>query len=468
MFELNPLLEKDSESPIYCQLYRYIREEIKSGQIPKGTRLPSIRQLSQHLLISKNTVETAYQQLIDEGYIESRPRSGLYVVELEKDFNSDKAVSLQLKEKIKPEQEAKYKYDFDPNAVDLDNFPFAIWRRFVNQYLNPSNDHLFKYDDTRGNRKLREQICMYLRHSRGVYCNPEQIVIGSTTQHLISIVCQLIGLKKSMIAIEDPGCIEMKSIFTNLGFQVVGIPVEKDGIDINKLKSSHAKAVYITPSKQFPCGMIMPIHKRMNLINWAEEEKAIIIEGDYDGEYRYYGKPIPALQGLSNSDNIIYLSTFSKYLLPSICISYMVLPQKLLDIYNEGYYLYEQSVSRLYQQILETFMEEGYWERHIRKMRTIYSKKNALIVNSINQYMDSRVSIVGKDAGLHVLVEINNGMNEQKLIEAAANLGVKVYSYSAYLFSTDNYYCPRIIIGFGGLSEDYIVSGIKLLKKAWL
>lgn len=467
MLELNPMLKKDLESPIYCQLYRYIREEIKSGQIPIGTRLPSIRQLSQNLTISKNTVESAYQQLIDEGYIESRPRSGLYVCELEKSFGYEKPKTLPLKKEAKPELQLKYEYDFDPNSVDLENFPFSVWKKLIGECLNPSRDDLFKYDDTRGDKKLREEISMYLRHSRGVYCNEEQIVIGSVAQHLVSIICQLIGLQKFKVAIEDPGCIEMKSIFKNLGFEVVGIPLEKDGINIEKLKSSGAKMIYITPSKQFPCGMILPIGKRLKLLKWAEEENGIIIEGDYDGEYRYHGKPVPALQGLSNSSNVIYLSTFSKYLLPSICISYMVLPEKLLNIYSEEYHLYEQSVPRLNQQILQQFIERGHWESHIRKMRNIYSKKHTILVNALNQYMDNSVAIVGKDAGLHILIEVNNGMSEQQLIDSAADFGVKVYPYSAYLYNTDNNSSPRIIIGFGGLNVDSIISGIKLLKKAW-
>lgn len=468
MLELNPLLEKTTELPIYYQLYRYIREEIKSEQIPVGTRLPSIRQLSQTLVISKNTVESAYHQLIDEGYIESRPRSGLYVCKLENSFVCKKTKFNDKEIKSQLEPQLKYEYDFHPRAVDLDNFPFSVWKKLIGECLNPNRDDLFKYDDSRGERKLREEISTYLRHSRGVYCNEDQIIIGSTAQHLVSILCQLIGLKKIKVAIEDPGCIEMKSIFKNLGFEIVGIPLENDGIDIEKLKSSGAKIIYITPSKQFPCGMIMPIGKRLNLLRWAEEENVIIIEGDYDGEYRYHGKPIPALQGLSDSSNVIYFSTFSKYLLPSICISYMVLPEKLLSIYGQEYHLYEQSVPRLNQHILQQFMERGHWESHIKKMRNIYSKKHNLLISTVNQYLDKSVTIVGKDAGLHILIEANNGMDELQLIDSAANLGIKVYPYSTYLYNRQNCTPPRIIIGFGGLSNDSIVSGIKLLKEAWL
>lgn len=468
MLELNPILEKNLDVPLYYQLYQFIRDEIKAGQIKKGVRLPSIRLLAQSLSISKNTVETAYQQLLDEGYIESRPRSGLYVVHLESDFSSEKISSIKLKKEVLQEKEITYKYDFDPNSVDLENFPFAVWRKLVNEHLTSSNAELFKYDESRGLKKLREQICLHLRHCRGVYCHEDQIVIGSTTQHLISILCQLIGLKKFTVAIEDPGCIEMKSIFRNLGFNVLGIPVEEDGVNVDNLYSSSATAIYITPSKQFPCSMVMPIHKRLNLLKWAKDKGGLIIEGDYDGEYRYHSKPIPALQGLSGTDNVIFLSTFSKYLLPSICISYMVLPQRLIDLYNREYYLYEQSVSRFNQQILQQFMERGHWERHIRKMRTLYSRKHNTIINAITQLMDNRISIIGKDAGLHILVEVTNGMNEQELIDSAARLGVKVYSYSAYLFNPSNLYPPRIILGFGGLSEPNIISGIELLKKSWL
>lgn len=467
MLELNPILFKESEAPIYCQLYSYIKEEIIKGHIPDGTRLPSIRQLSQNLVISRNTVESAYQQLMDEGYIDSRPRSGLYVCELEESFPDEKP-SPHIKAKSQPELKLKYDYDFDPNLVDLDNFPFSVWKKLISECLNPERLDLFKYDDSRGDEKLRSEISSNLRHSRSVFCREEQVVIAATTQHLIGIVCQLIGLGKVRVAIEDPGCIEMKSIFKNLGFEVVGIPVEKDGINIEKLKLSGAKMIYITPSKQFPCGMIMPVAKRLKLLKWAEEENGIIIEGDYDGEYRYQGKPVPSLQGLSNNDNVIYLGTFSKYLLPSICISYMILPERLLDVYNEEYHLYEQSVPRLNQQVLQQFMERGHWERHIRKMRNLYSKKHGTIVNAVNEHLGEKVTIVGKDAGLHILVEVDNGMNEKELVDTAADFGIKVYSYSTYLYNKNDYKAPRIILGFGGLNSDSIVNGIKLLKEAWL
>ncbi|MBL4935005.1 PLP-dependent aminotransferase family protein [Clostridium sp. YIM B02515] len=467
MFELASIFKKNLDSPLYCQLYQHIREEIKSDKLPVGTKLPSIRQLSQDLNISKNTVELAYQQLTDEGYIKSRPRSGLYVAELEKDFNRRVPVLADSRQKEKDNLKQEYKYDFDPNAVDLEHFPFSTWKKITNECLNPYRNDLFKYDVTMGNNKLREVISMYLRHSRGVYCDSSQIIIGATNQHLIGILFQILSFDKFKVAIEDPGCIEMKSIFKNFCFEFVGIPVDNDGIDLEKLKCSGAKLVYITPSKQFPCSVVMPIGKRLSLLKWAEEEDVLIIEGDYDGEYRYHGKPIPALQGLTNANNVIYLSTFSKYIFPSICISYMVLPEKLAKIYNNGLYFHEQSVPRISQQILHQFIEGGNFERHLRKMRNLYSKKHMILINSINEFLGDKVTIVGKDAGLHILIQVDNGMTEEELIELAALRGVKVYSYKAYLWNRDTYSIPRIIIGFGGLNIDSIVYGIKLLKEAW-
>ncbi|MGL5354516.1 MAG: PLP-dependent aminotransferase family protein, partial [Clostridium sp.] len=433
-----------------------------------GTKLPSIRLLSQNLNLSKTTIENSYQQLLSEGYIESRPRSGLYVCKLEEDFLT-KNISTTIIDKIKsPNVEIKYKYDFDPNATDLYNFPFSVWKKLTFECLTPTRNDLFKYDETKGSINLRNKLSTYLRHSRSVQCNENQIIIGSTIQQLVSVVCQLIPHNKIIVALEDPGCVEMKSIFRNLGFEIVAIPLENDGINIEKLKESGAKILYTTPSKQFPCGMVMPISKRLKLLKWAENENAIILEGDYDGEYRYQGNPIPSLQGLSNSNNVIYLSTFSKYILPSICISYMVLPLRLLNIYNQEYRLYEQSVSRLNQEILYQFMYNGYFERHIRKTRNLYSKKHSLMINAINEYLNGIITVIGKDAGLHILIEVNNGMNENELVESAENLGIKIYPYSFYLFNKSNYVYPKILLGFGGLSPDNIISAIKLLKEAWI
>lgn len=466
MVELNPDFN-DSKGPLYCQLYQYIRDEIKNGEITVGTRLPSIRQLSTYLRVSKNTIESAYQQLLEEGYVESRPRSGLYVVEIDCEF-APLASKITMEDVNRNEDVGKYKYDFDHNAVDLSSFPFNTWKKLLNECLNIDNKELFIYDASRGENGLKKELSSYLRHSRNVYCSDEQIIIGAVPQYLISIICQFLGIKSCTVAIEDPGCIEMKSIFKNLGFTVIGIPVGKDGINIDDLKKSGAKIVYVTPSKQFPNGMIMPVAKRMKLLKWAEENGCLIIEGDYDGEFRYHGNPIPSLHGLNSNDNVIYLSTFSKYLLPSICISYMVLPNKLLNLYKNSSYIYEQTVPRVSQKVLQLFMERGYWERHIRRMRNLYSKKHKLLLDCISKYMNDKLRIIGKDAGLHLLIELDNGMNIDDLVESAKKKSVKVYPASIYYEDLKESMLPQLLLGFGGLSEADIVEGIKLLSEAWL
>jgi GntR family transcriptional regulator/MocR family aminotransferase len=473
MIEITPKLnEQNRIEPLYFQLYQYFKSEIQSGRIPSGVRLPSIRTLSNYLNISRNTVETTYQQLIAEGYVESRPRIGLYVIELESEMilplskidSSQFSLSRKVSENLSKEQ---YLYDFSYGKIDLDNFPYSIWKKFTNKCLNDNQRDLLLYGNPQGEIGLRNELAKYLHQSRGVLCSSDQIIIGAGTQQTLSLLCQLIGLNKQSIAMEEPGYDGARAVFENHGFQVKSILLEEDGINLEQLQQDGSKLVYITPSHQFPNGMVMPISKRIKLLQWAEEHNGYIIEDDYDGEFRYHGKPIPSLQGLDPKGNVIYLGTFSKSLLPSIRLSYMVLPETLLKRYLENFQIYEQPVSRIHQKTLQHFMENGYWSRHIRKMRNIYHKKQITILSSIKKIMGQKVEVIGKDSGLHILLKVRNNMSEKELIESAKKVGVKVCPTSRYYINNKNFIVPMILLGFGGLTEDEINQGIKILNEAW-
>jgi GntR family transcriptional regulator/MocR family aminotransferase len=236
---------------------------------------------------------------------------------------------------------------------------------------------------------------------------------------------------------------------------------------VKELKESGADAVYITPSHQFPVGMVMPIARRLELLEWAAETNGYIIEDDYDGEFRYKGKPIPALQGLDQDDRVIYTGTFSKSLMPSLRISYAVLPHRLLTSYMKHCGLFKQPVSRLHQNTLFLFMKEGHWERHLNKMRTAYRKKQALLLDCLTTIMGERVDVIGEHSGLHILLKVKKGMSEQKLIEAAAKQGVTIYPTSIYYHSAGENNTPYVLLGFAGLSDGEIKTGVNLLFKAW-
>ncbi|RWR14016.1 PLP-dependent aminotransferase family protein [Siminovitchia fortis] len=463
--DICPRLENRSNEPLYIQLYQYLKEEIQAGGIPSFKRLPSIRRLADDLHISKTTVQMAYQQLLAEGYIESKERSGYVVVEMEGDsFGDLPHFSEPAPAKKRSAAQKNIRFDFYMSYIDVDHFPFQKWKACVNQNLSPE---FLSYGDKQGEPGLRAAISRYLRHARAVNCTEEQVVIGSGTQTVMRLLCQLIGLDGKKIAMEEPGYEGVRHVFQGLGFEAVPIKLEEDGINLDELEKSSAKVVYITPSHQFPLGMVMPITKRIKLLQWAEENGGLIIEDDYDGEFRYHGKPIPSLQGLDAHGNVIYAGTFSKSLMPAIRMSYVVLPVRLLDIYQANMFMYDQTVSRLHQRTLQMFMESGEWERHIRKMRKLYQKKHDLLLQTIKKVMNNNVEITGQNAGLHIVIQVNSGYSADELVQIAEKSGVKVYSTTDNWISGQETGNPLILLGFGGLSEEQIVEGIGQLHAAW-
>lgn len=464
MIELTPILYKKSNKPLYVQLSDYIKTEIIAGRIPSKEKLPSKRKLSNYLGVSVNTVQTAYDQLCAEGYVESKQRQGLFVSILEDDLFSN---SFTREMNIQRDKDApNVKIDFHSGKVDLKYFPYNTWKKLTIQSLNEAEGELFYTGDPQGEPELRMAIAKYLFESRGVKCSPDQIVIGAGSQVLMIFLCLLIG-KQHTFALEDPGFHRIRAVLKDQGINIASIPLNKDGLDVNLLKSSKASIAYVTPSHQFPDGMVMPITRRMELLKWAEKKDHFIIEDDYDGEYRYKGKPIPSLQGLDNNSRVVYLGTFSKSLIPSIRISYLVLPTPLLRKYQEHFTIYKQTVSRLHQQTLFHFMNEGHWQTHLNKMRTLYRRKQSTLMQAIHTYMGSHVKVIGEKSGLHLILELDNSLSEEELLSAALKAGVKVYPYSIYYDGHQQTKNSKILLGYGGLSETEIEEGIRLLKEAW-
>jgi len=277
----------------------------------------------------------------------------------------------------------------------------------------------------------------------------------------------LFGLRGQAVAMEDPGYHGVRKVFLNLGFDVRPIPLEADGIHVEKLRESGARLVYITPSHQDPTGIVMPYAKRLKLLQWAAQAEGYIIEDDYDGEFRYHGRPIPSLQGLDAAGRVVYMGTFSKSLLPAIRISYMVLPPSLLTLYLEQLADYDQTASRIHQQTLALFMKTGDWERHIRKMRTLYKKKHDALLRLLQEEMGEAIRITGQDAGISVTVEVRSRCDAQTLTELAAAAGIRVYPTDhKWLGPRDQDY-PSFQFGFGGQSVEEMEAGIRLLGEAW-
>ncbi|AOY15549.1 GntR family transcriptional regulator [Bacillus sp. ABP14] len=453
-----------SKTPIYLQIYQYIKREISHGLLLAGTRLPSHRNLAMQLNVSRITVESAYQQLLAEGYVESKPKRGIFVAEVDIDV-------IQKKQQIASnsannKEKEQYDYDCSQGLIDQKAFPITNWKRALHETLFQYENELFAKEDPQGELVLREHISKYLYHARGVHSSPDQIIIGAGTQPLLWLLLQLLGSKKEY-GIENPGFHRISAMIQSSGLPVHPIPLDDKGIHISALRESGSNVAYVTPSHQFPLGIIMPLSRRLELLKWANDCNGYIIEDDYDGEFRYIGKPIPSLQGLDSNESVIYMGTFSKSFLPSLRMGYIVLPPHLLKTYKELGGMYKQTVSTMQQLTFATFIQSGDWERHINRSRTLYKRKHIYLIKSITNEMGNNVHILGEQSGLHIVLHVHNGMNEQELIHAAAKERIKLYPLSTY----DSVHNVReesyVLLGFGSIPEDCIKTVVKLLKKAW-
>lgn len=454
-------LNPHSSIPLYEQLYRYIRQEIRSGALIWEQKLPSTRQLAAHLQISRNTVDLAYSQLISEGYIENIPKRGHFVCKV--NDLVEISPTMPIKETTTELPRISYPYDFSPFSIDINNFPFSTWRKLSRECMNYDNNELFLLGARQGDFAFRQAIKQYLHESRGVNCTEEQLIIGAGADYLLQLLAQLLP-RDSKIAMENPTYRQAFLIFQGLQFPIKAIPLTDTGIDLQQLKSSDCNICYLTPAHQYPVGTVMPYKQRMDLLSWAnEQDNRYIIEDDHDSEFRYRGKPIPALSGLDTHNKVIYLGTFSRAIAPAIRIGYIVLPEPLLRNYQESFSYYASTVSRVDQAILTSFIQGGYFERHLNRMRKLYKSKHDTLLQALSIFKDE-VTIHSAYAGLHLLVQFHGDYTETQLLEKAKSEGIHLYSLrSHYITDTPTKKGIYILLGFGNLTEVQIRSGIEHL-----
>jgi GntR family transcriptional regulator/MocR family aminotransferase len=479
------VLDINSKDPLYLQIYKQLKGQIISGEISEGYKLPSTRKLSILLNVSRNTIENAYMQLSSEGYIKSKAGSGFIAQKL------DNHIILKRKKpgiEIPGSSEVniidtninlfehnpyyndgyEYKYNFEYGKLSSKDFPLQLWKRVSNKCLSTINsEDMTSYSSNTGESDLQKEVMNYLRNSRGVSCTQSQIIISSGSEYCLSLLCQLFREDFNKVALEDPGYTGAKDIFINNGYKVIPVSLEEDGINLSELENTKAKIVYITPSHQFPTGVVMPIAKRLKLLDWAKRKNGIIIEDDYDSELRYNSKPIPSMQSIDSNDSVVYIGTFSKCLSPSLRMNYMVLPKQWLEKYYRRFRMYQTPVPLIHQKIMQQFMHLSHFDRHLHKMYLINKKKHDILIQTIQDLMGDKVSIYAKNAGLHILLQVNNGLTEEELINKAKDHGVKVYPVSFFWIKKDNYPNNMVLLGFGGMLENDIIEGIKLLNKAW-
>lgn len=459
MNELTIHLQSNSEIPLYEQIYTYIRNEIRHQHLMFGEKLPSTRALSAHLGVSRSTVELAYEQLLSEGYIESFPCKGYYVSELDGLYQQENW--LIPIEKKSTEEKKKYRFDFSPYGIDLHSFPYNTWRKLTKETLVDRED-LFQSGQPQGELSFRHAIKNYLYQARGVQCREEQIVIGAGNDYLLMMLCMMFGRQKK-IAFENPTYKQAVRLFENHFYEICSVEMDRFGMKTDDLEKSGAQLSYVMPSHQFPLGIVMPIKRRMELLHWAAaKEERYIIEDDYDSEFRYKGKPVPALQGFDRNGKVVYLGTFSRSIAPAIRISYMVLPYQLLELYREKCSYLSCTVSKVDQYMMQNFIEKGYFERHLNKMRGIYKNRHDTLISCLKPLLN-QYHISGEHAGVHLLLKSKYGTKESELIRRAESRSLKVYGLSRYQIEEIYEDSSTILLGYANMKEEEIIDAVKEL-----
>ena len=466
MVHLTTALDASSGMPLYEQLYRSLAGEMRSGTLAAGTRMPGKRRLAAELSVSVNTVDAAYQMLAAEGYLESRERSGFYVQEY---------LALPSRPASGPEQPAPPKpeppvlpvrYDLSTRGVDLELFPFRTWARLQKELLY-SSPQLLTHGDAQGDPALRQALAEYLSEYRGVQCGPHQIVVGAGLEYLLGLLAPLLP---GPAAVETPGYPRALQVLQNNGVHCCCLPVDEDGLSVKALNRSDAAVCYVTPSHQFPTGVTMPAGRRAELLHWAARRPGgrYIIEDDYDSEFRFDTRPLPSLQGMAGADGpVVYLSTCSRSLAPSIRIAYMVLPEHLLPAWRKKYRLYSGTVSRFEQQTLARFITEGYFTRHLARERVAYKARRDALAAALNTaFAPGELTLAGLHTGLNLLAKLKDPPPDAALRCAAEAEGVQLSLLSDYdLTGEAPSAAGTLVLGYGSLKDEACASVGETLKK---
>ena len=417
---------------LYEYLYKCIKNDILQGNIRAGEKLPSKRTFAKNLGISVITVENAYEQLIAEGYIYSIPKKGFYVTDLKKEVETEKKTVTKEMVPITG-GESGYFADFTSNQTQSELFPFTVWTRMIREVLGENQIQLMTNPPCGGIYPLREAIAKYLKEFRGMTVLPEQIIIGAGTEYLYGLLIQLLGTDK-IYAVENPGYRKIAKIYRSWKVACEYIDMDEEGVQIGELQRKRVDILHISPSHHYPTGIVMPVSRRYELLGWAAKSNShYIIEDDYDSELRLGGQPIPTMQSIDVSDRVIYMNTFTKTLASTVRISYMILPPPLLEQFYERLSFYSCSVSNFEQYTLGKFIEEGFFEKHINRLRNHYHKKRDILLGAIRESrLGDLVHISGEEAGVHFLMEIQTEKEEEEFLTSAQTQGIRLSPLSAH------------------------------------
>ncbi len=457
-------LENAGALPMYQYLYECIKKDILSGVLTPGEKLPSKRSFAEHLKVSVMTVQNAYAQLIAEGYIDTVEKSGYYVGHIEK-MPSDEAKPIPNIEKT---TEKTYFLDFKTNHISEENFPKATLSRLMRKALSEKEELLHPLAFN-GVRELRDAIAAHLYEFRNICVDSEQIVIGAGTEFLYHLIIQLLGREKTY-AVENPGFQKITKIYELNGVHFRYVNIDREGLSVKELRKEPAEVIHISPTHHYPTGIVMPIRRRQELLRWAgESEDRYIIEDDYDSEFRFSGHPIPPLLHIDTQGKVIYMNTFSKTIAPAVRISYMILPPKLLQKYRSAMSFYSCTVSGFEQYMLASFISEGYFERHINRMKTLYRSKRDAVIDAIaNSAFASKVTIREEHAGLHFLMKLDTEKSDEEILRLAEEEGIRLSFLSEYMHMPKSSDAHTLVMNYSGIDMAKLAEGMKKLEKILL
>ena len=446
-------LKKSPGVPLYEALYRCIRQDILSGKLAAGTKLPSKRALAENLEISKITVENAYNQLLSEGFIRSREKVGYFVEAVE--AHSPHPESIAVAEA--PAREAK----LDLTGGGTEGFPFATWMRLQREVMLDLGERLLLPMPNRGVEDLRLAIAQHLADFRGMQVDPGCILVGAGTDFLYNILIQLLG-REHIYSIEEPGYGKIRNIYAAGGVRVRSAPMDSQGVRPDTLED--ARVLHISPSHHFPTGLVTPVSRRLELLNWAKQSGGWIIEDDYDSEFRFDAHPMPAMQTLDRQGRVIYLNSFSKALAPSIRISYMVLPRELMERFQEELGFYSCTVPSFEQHTLARFISRGYFEKHINRMRKFYKNRRNRVISLLKTSpFAQRITILEQNAGLHFILKVDTQLSDQALVAHLERAGIRIRALSDYYHTPAGQDLHCLVVNYTALQEDRLEEIIQSL-----
>jgi len=478
-----PLALKSDGRSLQAAICEALRSAMQEGRLRPGARLPSSRDFARQLPVARGTVVLAYEQLTAEGYLRGARGAGTTIVESlpERWFMPSRArppgekaarhIALSkrgehLSRSPFPISRLPAPRPFRPHAPAVDAFPGALWGRLLARHARHARPDRLREADARGYQPLREAIAEHLRVYRGVGCSADQVVIGGGTQQILDLLVRLLLDEGDAVWMEDPGHFGARDVLRGAGARLVPVPVDRAGIDVNAgiEAAPEARMVYVTPARQSPLGATLSLERRVKLLEWARRSDAWILEDDYDSEFRYDGRPLPALQGIDRHGVVIYIGTFTKSMFPGIRLACAVLPDALVDPFASALSLVSRHVPLLPQLALCDFISEGHFGRHLRRMRLLYAERREALLGALQSELAEQLEIVGSSAGLEVVARLPPGMNDRAVTKVALALDLEMIPLSRYAIRPLQR--GGLVLGFGAVSAARTRRAVSTLRSA--